>query len=177
MNMTRGKTICSVIKIICLLVALPGCSDKATNVERAVDYRLPVDTVIVEKKPDTIMKQTAVPYIPLPLIPQEDSTKVFDVVEQMPRFPGGSGKLQEYIEQNMHYPAKAKAANLQGRVIIAFIVEKDGSISHVKVVKSVDPLLDEEALRIVKSMPKWHPGKQTYLPVRVKIFLPVTFQL
>jgi protein TonB len=95
----------------------------------------------------------------------------------MPQFPGGSGKLQEYIEQNMHYPAKAKAANLQGRVIIAFIVEKDGSISHVKVVKSVDPLLDEEALRIVKSMPKWHPGKQTYLPVRVKIFLPVTFQL
>ncbi len=109
--------------------------------------------------------------------PKEEETKVFDVVEQMPSFPGGPSALMQYLASNIKYPVVAEENGVQGRVIVTFVVEKDGSITDVRVVKSVDPSLDKEATRVVKSMPKWIPGKQNGSAVRVKYTVPVTFRL
>jgi protein TonB len=109
--------------------------------------------------------------------PKEEETKVFDVVEQMPQFPGGPQALFEYLSKNIKYPVVAEENGIQGRVIVTFVVERDGSITDVKVAKSVDPSLDKEAMRVVKSMPNWIPGKQNGSAVRVKYTVPVTFRL
>jgi protein TonB len=109
--------------------------------------------------------------------PKEEETKVFDVVEQMPQFPGGPNALFEYLSKNIKYPVVAEENGIQGRVIVTFVVERDGSITDVKVAKSVDPSLDKEAQRVVKSMPHWIPGKQNGSAVRVKYTVPVTFRL
>ena len=109
--------------------------------------------------------------------PKVEETKVFDVVEEMPQFPGGPSALFEYLSKNIKYPVVAEENGVQGRVIVTFVVERDGSITDVKVVKSVDPSLDKEAQRVVKSMPHWIPGKQNGSAVRVKYTVPVTFRL
>ncbi|MBQ8065607.1 MAG: energy transducer TonB [Prevotella sp.] len=109
--------------------------------------------------------------------PKEEETKVFDVVEQMPSFPGGPAALMQFLSSNIKYPVVAEENGIQGRVVCTFVVEKDGSITDVRVVKSVDPSLDKEAMRVVKSMPKWIPGKQNGSAVRVKYTVPVTFRL
>lgn len=105
------------------------------------------------------------------------TNKVFDVVEVMPSFPGGNGALMSYLSSNVKYPVVAQENGVQGRVIVSFVVERDGSISDVKVIRSVDPSLDREAARVVKSMPKWNPGKQNGSAVRVKYNVPVSFRL
>lgn len=102
---------------------------------------------------------------------------VFDVVEVMPQFPGGQIAMLQYLMKNIKYPEQAVKEGIQGRVTVRFIVEKDGSISDVKPVLSVYPLLNKEAVRVVKSMPKWTPGKQNGKPVRVRFNLPVMFKL
>ena len=102
---------------------------------------------------------------------------VFDVVEVMPQFPGGQIAMLKYIMENMKYPEQAMKEGIQGRVTVSFIVEKDGSISDVKPILSVHPLLNKEAVRVVKSMPKWSPGKHNGKPVRVRFNLPVMFKL
>lgn len=102
---------------------------------------------------------------------------VFDVVEVMPQFPGGQIAMLQYLMKNIKYPEQAMKEGIQGRVAVRFIVEKDGSISDVKPVLSVHPLLNKEAVRVVKSMPKWTPGKQNGKPVRVRFNLPVMFKL
>jgi protein TonB len=109
--------------------------------------------------------------------PKEEETKVFDVVEQMPSFPGGPAALMQYLSSNIKYPVVAEENGVQGRVVCTFVVEKDGSITDVRVIKSVDPSLDKEAVRVVKGMPKWIPGKQNGSAVRVKYTVPVTFRL
>ncbi len=114
---------------------------------------------------------------PEPPKQQVEENKVFDVVEQMPSFPGGMGALMSWLGQNIKYPVIAAENGVQGRVIVQFVVEKDGSITDVKVAKSVDPSLDKEAARVVSSMPKWTPGKQNGSAVRVKYTVPVTFKL
>ena len=112
----------------------------------------------------------------LPLIIDPDK-KVYDVVEQMPNFPGGYQKMHEFIEKNLHYPKECAENGIQGRVIIDFVVERSGKLTNIRVVKSVNPALDKEALRIVKLMPKWIPGRQSYKEVRVKCIIPIPFQL
>jgi len=107
----------------------------------------------------------------------EVENKVFDVVEQMPSFPGGQGALMQYLANNIKYPVVAQENGVQGRVVVSFVVERDGSITDVQVVRSVDPSLDREAQRVVKSMPKWIPGKQNGQAVRVKYNVPVSFRL
>ena len=109
--------------------------------------------------------------------PKEEETKVFDVVEQMPSFPGGDAELMKFLNSHIKYPAVAEENGIQGRVVATFVVERDGSITDVKVIKSVDPSLDKEAIRVLKSMPKWIPGKQNGSAVRVKYTVPVTFRL
>ncbi len=107
----------------------------------------------------------------------EVENKVFDVVEQMPSFPGGTGALMQYLSENIKYPVVAQENGVQGRVVVSFVVERDGSITDVKVVRSVDPSLDREATRVVKAMPNWIPGKQNGSAVRVKYNVPVAFRL
>lgn len=107
----------------------------------------------------------------------EVENKVFDVVEQMPSFPGGPAALMKYLADNIKYPVVAQENGVQGRVVVSFVVERDGSISDVQVVRSVDPSLDKEAQRVVRSMPKWIPGKQNGSAVRVKYNVPVSFRL
>ena len=106
-----------------------------------------------------------------------EDTKVFTSVEQMPQFPGGQVALMKYLSENIHYPVVAQENGVQGRVVVAFVVERDGSISDVHVARGVDPSLDKEAVRVVKSMPKWQPGKQNGSAVRVKFNVPVAFRL
>lgn len=227
-----GKAV-AVVGISTGLSALTGCGNKAKNVDSVsesesnlskgivkvdtlervdgdVEYKSPVDTVIVDKDPATIKKRTApfkapapkaekkesavnegemvmgqtggvdidpVP-IPNPYINPKSSEEVFgDVAEQMPSFPGGDRKLMEYLSENIRYPEEYEEICVQGRVIVSFIVEKDGSISNVKVAKSLDPLLDKEAVRVVSGMPKWIPGRQNGVAVRVRYIIPVTFRL
>lgn len=102
---------------------------------------------------------------------------VFDVVEVMPQYPGGQIAMLKYFMENMKYPEQAMKKGIQGRVAVRFIVEKDGSISNVSPIHPVHPLLDKEAIRVVKSMPKWSPGKQHGKPVRVQLIVPVMFKL
>ncbi len=108
---------------------------------------------------------------------EEDEKTIFVVVETMPEFPGGQAALFKYLNESVKYPVIAQENNIQGRVIVQFVVEKDGSVTDVQVVRSVDPSLDKEAKRVISSMPKWSPGKQRGKAVRVKYTVPVNFKL
>lgn len=103
--------------------------------------------------------------------------RVYDVVEQMPSFPGGNSGLMTYLNQHTHYPAEAQENGVQGRVVVSFVVEKNGQINDVTVMRHVDPSLDKEAIRVVRNMPRWTPGKQEGEPVRVRYNVPVSFRL
>ena len=106
-----------------------------------------------------------------------DTNKVYDVVDKMPQFPGGSEALVNYLKENLRYPAAARQSRTEGRVIVQFVVDTDGSITNVKVVKGVSPELNAEAIRIVQSMPKYTPGYKKGTPCKVKYTLPITFKL
>ena len=112
-----------------------------------------------------------------PVKPRVEENKVFEYVEQMPSFPGGMAALMQYLSKNIKYPPVAEEMNIQGRVICTFVVERDGSVSDIRIAKSVDPSLDKEAVRVVSAMPRWIPGRQNGQMVRVKYTLPVTFRL
>jgi protein TonB len=103
--------------------------------------------------------------------------EVFTIVEQMPSFPGGDQKMYEYLGKNIKYPQIARESGIQGRVFVNFVVEPDGSVSNVKVLRGIGGGCDEEAMRVVKGMPKWTPGKQRGKAVRVSYTLPVVFKL
>lgn len=107
----------------------------------------------------------------------QNDQQVFDVVEQMPEYPGGMQALFEYLSQNVQYPEDAKAQKIEGRVIATFVVETDGCISNVEVVKPAFPSLDAETVRVLSGMPKWAPGKQNGKVVRVKYTVPINFSL
>lgn len=109
--------------------------------------------------------------------PDDDPDRVYEVCDQMPTFPNGLEAFHEFLRSNTKYPAEAKENHTGGRVVVEFIIEKDGSISNIQVKKSVDPLLDEEAVRVIRSMPKWIPGKQNGETVRVRFLAPITFKL
>ncbi len=110
-------------------------------------------------------------------VEEEDTDVVFMVVESMPSFPGGDAALFKYLSENIKYPVIAQESGIQGRVICQFVVNRDGSIVDIEVVRSVDRSLDAEAKRVIASMPKWSPGKQRGKSVRVKYTLPVNFRL
>lgn len=109
--------------------------------------------------------------------PSRDANYLYEVADEPPSFPGGKNALVSFLGKSIHYPSEAQENNIQGRVVVSFVVETDGSISNVAVVKSVDPALDKEAVRVIKHMPKWIPGKDQGEIVRVKYTLPVTFKI
>ncbi len=112
-----------------------------------------------------------------PTVVEEEDNVIFQVVETMPSFPGGDQALFKFLGDNIRYPVIAQENGIQGRVICQFVVNRDGSIVDVEVVRSVDASLDREAIRVIKTMPKWTPGKQRGKAVRVKYTLPVNFRL
>lgn len=114
---------------------------------------------------------TSVPEVPT------DDNHLFQVVECMPEFPGGMKRCMDFIQKEMRYPEEAKNAGIQGQVILQFIIEKDGTPAQPRIVRSVHPLLDKEALRIIRQMPKWTPGKQDGKPQRVLYTIPISFRL
>ena len=167
-----------------------------THLTGDIEYRSPEDCVIVEERQPTAKIRTA----KFKLSPKKeevdtaycevtkDSADIIpvgqvreniygDVVEQMPSFPGGTQALFEYLKENVTYPEECEETCVQGRVVVSFVVERDGSITEAKVVKSVYPALDNEALRVVNGMPKWMPGKQNGNSVRTKYTIPINFRL
>ena len=134
------------------------------------------EIVVVEQAPATQGKVEPVE-MPNAMKVEKAEKEAFDVVEQMPQFPGGPAALMQFLSSNVKYPKEAFEKGIQGRVIANFVVEKDGSITEARIVKSVDPLLDAEALRVVGTMPNWAPGTQNGEPVRVKYTVPITFRL
>ena len=107
----------------------------------------------------------------------EDPNKIYDNAEVMPEYPGGQVALMRYIAQNVKYPTVAQENGTQGIVVVQFVVDADGSVTNAHVITSVDPYLDEEALRVIKSMPRWTPGKLNGKPVRVTYTTPIKFRL
>lgn len=114
---------------------------------------------------------------PVPVKEEKKEEEIFVAVEQPAEFPGGQAALMKWLSQNIRYPEAAQQNDIQGRVIVKFVVEKDGSIGQASIVKGVDKDLDREALRVVKKMPKWQPGKNNGVAVRSYFNLPVTFKL
>ena len=144
-------------------------TDKAfgqTNVDNGQDdrtqFHTAVEEVVVEKKEEK---------------PKEVKEEIHTLVEQMPQFPGGDAALMKYLSSHINYPPMAAENNVQGKVILQFVVEKDGRVGEVKIARSVDKDLDKEAIRVVKSLPKFTPGRQNGYPVRVWYTLPVNFKL
>ena len=145
---------------ILLLVLTCSMGVTAQTSKAAQNNGLPVSQQSTNKG-DTIMER-------------ESSGKVYDVAVENPHFSGGNGALLDWLSKNIHYPPVCDY--IQGRVVITFFVEPDGSLSDIEVVRKVDPLLDEEALRVVKAMPKWIPAKQNNIPIRAKYTLPIIFR-
>lgn len=106
---------------------------------------------------------------------KEQDDAVYSMVSEQPSFPGGMQEMMKFISENRKYPAEAKAKDIHGKVIVAFVVERDGSLSDVKIRRGIGYGCDEEAIRVIKSMPKWTPGKKNGKAVRVSFMLPVTF--
>jgi protein TonB len=137
-----------------------------------VDDEIDID---VEADQDTEVEE----YIPIEVEDEEsaEEQQIFMVVESMPAFPGGETELHRYLAENIKYPQMAKESGIQGRVFVTFVVERDGKVTDVKVLRGIGGGCDEEAIRVVKNMPKWTPGKQRGKPVRVQFNLPVKFTL
>lgn len=157
--------------------ARPEVSEKVEEISavKVNDLAAIVETKVEESVGDTT-KPAGVTYVPVEVNEKLKGTPVLTVVEQMPAYPGGMSALMEYFNKNMRYPASAKERGLQGRVTVQFVVDKDGSVKEPKVIRSIDQELDEEALRLVKSMSKWEPGRQNGEPVAVKFAVPVPFK-
>lgn len=162
---------------------LSACAQTTEGVkEPTFEVAGDVENVETWKSPDTMtVGKVALPEFQvidtIPSMKYEEPRLFGDIVEQMPMFRGGQQKLLEYLQTNTRYPEPLAETCVQGRVVVSFMVEKDGSITEPKVVKSVCPELDAEALRVVSSMPKWLPGKQNGTAIRVKYTIPVKFHL
>jgi len=155
----------------------PPPAPEIVEILNVVENNVEVASVNINTEDDK-NKEVAIsaPVTSAPIQEEEDQV-VFQVVEKMPTFPGGDAALFKFLGDNVKYPVIAQENGVQGRVICQFVVNKDGSIVDVEVVRSVDPSLDKEAIRVIKSMPKWSPGQQRGKPVRVKYTLPVNFKL
>lgn len=143
-------------------------------VEEKVETRIEINT---EDDASKRQMETFVPPPPPKPKVEEVTEEIFVVVEEQPEYPGGNAAMMKFLSDNIKYPVIAQENGIQGRVITNFVVERDGSITDVQVVRGVDPSLDKEAVRVIQSMPKWKPGKQRGSPVRVRFTLPVVFRL
>lgn len=129
----------------------------------------------VEADEQTVVEE----YVPIdvPEEEEEEEAPIFTVVESMPTFPGGDEARIKYLQENLKYPQMARESGIQGRVFVTFVVERDGNITDVKILRGIGGGCDEEAIRVIQNMPKWVPGKQRGKPVRVQFNMPILFKL
>ncbi len=167
----RALAVVPVAALALVAFAQPEVKNVEEQVEQAVSTPQPQMAT-----PDGSWKAQTLPLDPQTL-QKTDTTKVFDVVEQMPEFPGGTQELMQFLYSNIKYPKDAMEADMQGRVLVTFVVNADGQVVEPQVVKGVCPSLDAEALRVVGLMPKWKPGMQKGQAVRVKYTIPISFRL
>lgn len=155
----------------------PMQTTKITIVDNDVEIDDDID-LNVEADQETAVADY-VPYVPAEEEEDEvvEDNQIFVVVESMPEFPGGYDALMKYLSENIKYPSLAKEMGIKGRVFLSFVVEKDGSVTDVRVLRGIGGGCDEEAVRVVENMPKWKPGTQRNNPVRVQFNLPVKFTL
>ena len=155
----------------------PPPAVQEVEVLNVVEDDVETETIEINAEDDKETEVVIAPPVEAP-VEEEEEEVVFVVVETMPEFPGGQQALFKYLSENVKYPVIAQENGIQGRVICQFVVNKDGAIVDVEVVRSGgDPSLDKEAVRVIKSMPKWNPGKQRGKAVRVKYTVPVNFRL
>lgn len=155
----------------------PPPAVQEVEVLNVVEDDVEVETIEINTEDDKDVEVVIAPPVEAP-VEEEEEEVIFMVVESMPEFPGGQQALFKYLAENVKYPVIAQENGIQGRVICQFVVNKDGSIVDVVAVRSSgEPSLDKEAIRVIKSMPKWKPGKQRGKPVRVKYTVPVNFRL
>ena len=155
----------------------PPPAVQEVEVLNVVEDDVEVEEIEINTEDDKDVEVVIAPPVEAP-VEEEEEEVIFMVVETMPEFPGGQQALFKYLGENVKYPVIAQENGIQGRVICQFVVNKDGSIVDVVVVRSSgEPSLDKEALRVINSMPKWKPGKQRGKPVRVKYTVPVNFRL
>ena len=153
----------------------PEVPDVIEVTEEKVETK--IDLSSLEDDQSKAQVQTYTPPPPPKAVVEEATEEIFVVVEQQPEFPNGMAALMKFLGDNIKYPVIAQENGIQGRVITNFVVERDGSISDVQIVRGQDPSLDKEAIRVIKTMPKWKPGQQRGKPVRVRFTLPVVFRL
>ena len=148
------------------------------NLDDSIKISAPAITINIVENTDNAVIIDVPPVIPIiETVMCYDPIICYVIVESEPNFPGGTTELYKFLQKNIRYPKVCLEDNIQGRVVCQFYVERDGSVSNVEVIKSVHPILDEEAVRVIESMPKWMPGKQHGQTVRVKYELPVNFKL
>ena len=155
----------------------PPEAPKVEEVLEIMDNDSKVEESTIQASDDT-QAAVEIKYTPVEVEEEEvEEQQIFQVVEEMPEFPGGMGECMKFLSKNINYPSISQENGVQGRVIVQFVVNTDGSIVEPVVMRGVDPYLDKEALRVIKMMPKWSPGKQRGKPVRVKYTVPVMFRL
>ena len=155
----------------------PPEAPKVEEVLEIMDNDSEVEESTIQASDDT-QAAVEVKYTPVEVEEEEvEEQQIFQVVEEMPEFPGGMGECMKFLSKNIKYPTISQENGVQGRVIVQFVVNRDGSIVDPVVVRGVDPYLDKEALRVISTMPKWKPGKQRGKAVRVKYTVPVMFRL
>ena len=156
----------------------PPPQQTVADIIEIVDDKVEVNDDFMSTEVD---ENTAVEIQEVQEVAQEEEVveepQVFFIVEDMPEFPGGELALRKYIAENVRYPEQAKENDIQGTVFVRFVVDTDGSVKNVEVLRGVDPLLDKEAIRVVQSLPKWKPGKQRGKAVKVSHSVPIKFQL
>lgn len=157
--------------VLFLVVSLIACNLKKERSTPKLDIK-PISTPIQSNLSESDYEQHDVN--PGPINP---ATYIYDVVEQMPQFPGGQEKMLEFIAKNLKYPAIANESCVQGRTIVRFVVTRKGKLQNFVVIRSLDPAFDNEALRVLKMMPRWIPGKQNGVNVNVYYTLPISFKL
>lgn len=155
----------------------PPEAPKVEEVLKIVENDANVQESTIQATDDT-KQAIEVKYTPVEVVEEEpEEEQIFQVVEEQPEFPGGQIELMKFLQKNIKYPTISQENGVQGRVIVQFVVNRDGSIVDTQVMRGVDPYLDKEALRVVSTMPKWKPGKQRGKPVRTRFTLPVQFRL
>jgi periplasmic protein TonB len=157
----------------------PPAPPQQTTIIQIVDNDVQIDEEIdidVEADQNTEVKE----YVPVEINKSEEEAEevqIFTVVESMPSFPGGEAARIQFLNDNIKYPQMARESGIQGRVFVTFVVERDGSVTDVKVLRGIGGGCDEEAVRVIQNMPKWEPGKQRGKPVRVQFNMPILFKL
>ncbi|MCF8331705.1 MAG: energy transducer TonB [Bacteroidales bacterium] len=150
---------------LALLVVLGSCKSQKSNKTQQADTETSEDMVIDE-----------IAY-PMEDLEQTNDSSIFTVIEDSPEFPGGQDSLMAYLNRNIHYPKEAMEKGIEGTVYVTFVIEKDGSVNKVQILRGIGKACDEEAMRVIRNMSRWKPGFQRGKPVRVQYNIPIKFQL